>query len=195
MPAFVHRRLDRRRPALGRSLGLVGRRPRRVALDPHLCLPADRAVGVLAFGDTCHRAQPRKSALGATTIRIRRILCHGCATDRGAVSGRMQRFEIYGYLAPRDGFEPPTNGLTVRRSTTELPGNSERSRIVGKRGGEVKKRGWTLRTLAPRPPSRPGRAGDSQARGASRPLGAGRSQHALHALQGVGEGLEAAGEG
>jgi hypothetical protein len=26
-------------------------------------------------------------------------------------------------LAPRDGFEPPTNGLTVRRSTTELPGN------------------------------------------------------------------------
>jgi hypothetical protein len=27
-------------------------------------------------------------------------------------------------LAPRDGFEPPTNGLTVRRSTTELPGNS-----------------------------------------------------------------------
>src|SRR5271170_7088738 len=28
-------------------------------------------------------------------------------------------------LAPRDGFEPPTNGLTVRRSTTELPGNAE----------------------------------------------------------------------
>ncbi len=27
-------------------------------------------------------------------------------------------------LAPRDGFEPPTNGLTVRRSTTELPGNA-----------------------------------------------------------------------
>jgi hypothetical protein len=26
-------------------------------------------------------------------------------------------------LAPRDGFEPPTNGLTVRRSTTELPRN------------------------------------------------------------------------
>ncbi len=26
-------------------------------------------------------------------------------------------------LAPRGGFEPPTNGLTVRRSTTELPGN------------------------------------------------------------------------
>src|SRR6185437_5871751 len=33
-------------------------------------------------------------------------------------------------LAPRDGFEPPTNGLTVRRSTTELPGNSEEARIV-----------------------------------------------------------------
>lgn len=27
-------------------------------------------------------------------------------------------------MAPRDGFEPPTNGLTVRRSTTELPGNT-----------------------------------------------------------------------
>ncbi len=27
-----------------------------------------------------------------------------------------------GQMAPRDGFEPPTNGLTVRRSTTELPG-------------------------------------------------------------------------
>jgi hypothetical protein len=35
-------------------------------------------------------------------------------------------------LAPRDGFEPPTNGLTVRRSTTELPGNTEEARIVGK---------------------------------------------------------------
>jgi hypothetical protein len=26
-------------------------------------------------------------------------------------------------LAPRAGLEPATNGLTVRRSTTELPGN------------------------------------------------------------------------
>ena len=41
-------------------------------------------------------------------------------------------------MAPRDGFEPPTNGLTVRRSTTELPGNSEEARIVGKPGLEVK---------------------------------------------------------
>src|SRR5258708_14591158 len=41
-------------------------------------------------------------------------------------------------MAPRDGFEPPTNGLTVRRSTTELPGNSEEARIVGKRHREVK---------------------------------------------------------
>ncbi len=37
-------------------------------------------------------------------------------------------------MAPRDGFEPPTNGLTVRRSTTELPGNSGEARIVGKPG-------------------------------------------------------------
>src|ERR1700677_2507760 len=44
-------------------------------------------------------------------------------------------------LAPRDGFEPPTNGLTVRRSTTELPGNSEKARIVGKPRTEVKKSG------------------------------------------------------
>ena len=41
-------------------------------------------------------------------------------------------------LAPRDGFEPPTNGLTVRRSTTELPGNSEEARIVGKGAVQVK---------------------------------------------------------
>ncbi len=45
------------------------------------------------------------------------------------------------FMAPRDGFEPPTNGLTVRRSTTELPGNSEEARIVGKRRGEVKESG------------------------------------------------------
>jgi hypothetical protein len=41
-------------------------------------------------------------------------------------------------MAPRDGFEPPTNGLTVRRSTTELPGNSEEARIVGKGALQVK---------------------------------------------------------
>jgi hypothetical protein len=41
-------------------------------------------------------------------------------------------------MAPRDGFEPPTNGLTVRRSTTELPGNSEEARIVGKGAVQVK---------------------------------------------------------
>src|SRR5450631_4143406 len=44
-------------------------------------------------------------------------------------------------MAPRDGFEPPTNGLTVRRSTTELPGNSEEARIVGKPRLEVKESG------------------------------------------------------
>ncbi len=46
-------------------------------------------------------------------------------------------------LAPRDGFEPPTNGLTVRRSTTELPGNAEEARIVGKPRHEVKESGVT----------------------------------------------------
>src|SRR5580658_2322910 len=44
-------------------------------------------------------------------------------------------------MAPRDGFEPPTNGLTVRRSTTELPGNAEEARIVGKPGLQVKEGG------------------------------------------------------
>src|SRR5260370_417715 len=38
-------------------------------------------------------------------------------------------------MAPRDGFEPPTNGLTVRRSTTELPGNAEDASIGVDRGG------------------------------------------------------------
>ena len=47
-------------------------------------------------------------------------------------------FKFFYKLAPRDGFEPPTNGLTVRRSTTELPGNSEEARIVGKPRVEVK---------------------------------------------------------
>ena len=42
--------------------------------------------------------------------------------------------QMFDLLAPRDGFEPPTNGLTVRRSTTELPGNAEEARIVGKAG-------------------------------------------------------------
>jgi hypothetical protein len=41
-------------------------------------------------------------------------------------------------MAPRDGFEPPTNGLTVRRSTTELPGNLEEARIVGNGAAQVK---------------------------------------------------------
>ena len=40
--------------------------------------------------------------------------------------------QVLVFMAPRDGFEPPTNGLTVRRSTTELPGNSEEARIVRK---------------------------------------------------------------
>ena len=45
-------------------------------------------------------------------------------------------------MAPRDGFEPPTNGLTVRRSTTELPGNTlgnRRRAIVRNGGASVKK--------------------------------------------------------
>jgi integrase len=36
--------------------------------------------------------------------------------------------QVVDLLAPRDGFEPPTNGLTVRRSTTELPGNAKEAR-------------------------------------------------------------------
>lgn len=34
-------------------------------------------------------------------------------------------------MAPRDGFEPPTNELTARRSTTELPGNMFMALSVG----------------------------------------------------------------
>ena len=45
-------------------------------------------------------------------------------------------------LAPRERFELPTNGLTVRRSTTELPGNAEEARIVGKPGLQVKEGGY-----------------------------------------------------
>ena len=47
-------------------------------------------------------------------------------------------------MAPRGGFEPPTNGLTVRRSTTELPGNAEDlegARLCGRGPGSVKESG------------------------------------------------------
>jgi hypothetical protein len=32
---------------------------------------------------------------------------------------------LEGWMAPRVGIEPTTNGLTVRRSTAELPGNTQ----------------------------------------------------------------------
>src|SRR5581483_2701947 len=46
-------------------------------------------------------------------------------------------------MAPRVGIEPTTNGLTVRRSTAELPGKlgwspNRRARILGHRAGRVK---------------------------------------------------------
>jgi hypothetical protein len=44
-------------------------------------------------------------------------------------------------MAPRERFELPTNGLTVRRSTTELPGNAEEARILGRAGLQVKDSG------------------------------------------------------
>src|ERR1700694_5568783 len=59
-----------------------------------------------------------------------------CATALSKFTGKKRKLLIG--LAPRDGFEPPTNGLTVRRSTTELPGNTEEARIVGKQRREVK---------------------------------------------------------
>ena len=46
-------------------------------------------------------------------------------------------------VAPRAGLEPATNGLTVRRSTTELPGNRweiEGARFCGKHPQGVKAR-------------------------------------------------------
>lgn len=46
-------------------------------------------------------------------------------------------------VAPRVGLEPTTNGLTVRRSTAELPGNGaayRRPRILKKGAGAVKLR-------------------------------------------------------
>src|SRR5690606_23591743 len=46
----------------------------------------------------------------------------------GFAAGKSSTLE---QMAPRAGFEPATNGLTVRRSTTELPGN---------RGGKSKAR-------------------------------------------------------
>jgi hypothetical protein len=52
--------------------------------------------------------------------------------------GTMCPVSTRGQLAPRDRFELPTNGLTVRRSTTELPGIIREARIVRNRGREVK---------------------------------------------------------
>jgi hypothetical protein len=58
-----------------------------------------------------------------------------------ALAGRV-RMTLEGRLAPRVGIEPTTNGLTVRRSTAELPGNGrdrERARIVRESGRTVKR--------------------------------------------------------
>src|ERR1700683_3800706 len=58
---------------------------------------------------------------------------------RSKFAGNDRKYLIY--LAPRDGFEPPTNGLTVRRSTTELPGNRKRRGLSGSRACKSRKQG------------------------------------------------------
>src|SRR5271154_3995990 len=67
-------------------------------------------------------------------LQLRMQLGDASTARKSAHTTVFMRFE----MAPRDGFEPPTNGLTVRRSTTELPGNSEEARIVGKGAVQVK---------------------------------------------------------
>src|ERR1700678_2021636 len=101
---------------------------------------------------------PRDGLLGAARLALRVALraIAIAATRRCRRTGLVvrRRFEFtpssdsysaavfkFCKLAPRDGFEPPTNGLTVRRSTTELPGNAEEARIVGKPRTEVKESG------------------------------------------------------
>src|ERR1700678_1098035 len=98
---------------------------------------------------------PRDGLLGAARLALRVALraIAIAATRRCRRTGLVvrRRFEFtpssdsysaavfkFCKLAPRDGFEPPTNGLTVRRSTTELPGNSEEARIVEKAAPQVK---------------------------------------------------------
>jgi hypothetical protein len=86
------------------------------------------------------RAHPSGVALRAIAIaaalRCRRTILFSVAGSNWLPTNSLAllaRLEFFMKLAPRDGFEPPTNGLTVRRSTTELPGNAEEARIVGKR--------------------------------------------------------------
>ena len=57
----------------------------------------------------------------------RLVVCRRFELAAGTKLTRLARLNLL-KLAPRDGFEPPTNGLTVRRSTTELPGNAEEAR-------------------------------------------------------------------
>jgi hypothetical protein len=84
------------------------------------------------------RASPLRVALAGDQLRLRRscrtpwlsvgssnLRSKRCLTPAGASHTLI-------LVAPRERFELPTNGLTVRRSTTELPGNAEEARIVGK---------------------------------------------------------------
>ena len=89
------------------------------------------------------RLAPSGPPFGRSTWPGRQVVEPGLFYVGGSNCGRKtglakNRFLGRKPMAPRDGFEPPTNGLTVRRSTTELPGNTEEARIVGKRHGEVK---------------------------------------------------------
>jgi hypothetical protein len=56
-------------------------------------------------------------------VELGLFVCREFELKRRA-SGGGEGFSDLQKLAPRERFELPTNGLTVRRSTTELPGNA-----------------------------------------------------------------------
>jgi hypothetical protein len=97
--------------------------------------------GLLAAAPLVLRCAADRRRAARVTVQLARrrsscrtglVLCRRFELNRYTV-GAEWRFSNRILLAPRDGFEPPTNGLTVRRSTTELPGNTKEARIVGKR--------------------------------------------------------------
>jgi hypothetical protein len=101
--------------------------------------PRDGLLGAARFALRVALAGDRRRCAASSN---RLVVCRRfelAATNSLALLVRLELFFVK--LAPRDGFEPPTNGLTVRRSTTELPGNSEEARIVGKPAFEVKESG------------------------------------------------------
>jgi hypothetical protein len=90
------------------------------------------APRILRCAPDRRRETRRRPTWPAAKLSNRACLCRRFESRRESF-GTRRGFSSRHNVAPRDGFEPPTNGLTVRRSTTELPGNRKRRGLSGRR--------------------------------------------------------------